>query len=265
MGKTPVMLNADLSQSPLWDVGVRGYLNLMRKHESVFEPLQNTPAVKVESMLDNLAITHASDKSSRYHNYAVKYDKILSPYIHTFTDILEIGVSQGQSTKMWTDYFHKATIHGADINKASVICEKYSDRIKFHHVDQRNRAQLKNLEQYGPFDLIIDDGNHFWMEQILTFETLFPYLRPGGIYIVEDTTTSYWREYKNNPISPIDYFKKLVDEINLKGARGSVPKNTPQEFSPWKEGWHRREDCHVNVPAFESIQFFNGFIVIYKR
>ena len=264
MGKTPVMI-ADLKQSPLWDVGVRGHLNLMRKHQSVFKPMQNTPAIVVRSILDDLAINHASDKSSKYHNYARKYDKILSPFINTFTDVLEIGVSQGQSTKMWTDYFPNATIHGADINKASVICEAYSNRIKFHLIDQRDRAKLKNLEQYSPFDLIIDDGNHFWMEQILTFETLFPYLRSGGIYIVEDTTTSYWKEYKNNRISPIEYFKALVDEVNLKGARGSVPANTPQEFSPWKEGWHRREDCHVNVPSFESIQFFNGFIVIYKR
>lgn len=266
MGKIPAMLHPDLSQSPLWDVGVRGYLNLMRKHESIFPPIKHeTPAIKIHSMLDDLAITHKSDKSSRYHNYAVKYDKILSPYMHTFTDVLEIGVSQGQSTRMWTDYFNKATIHAADINKASAICQQYSNRIKFHLIDQRNRAQLKNLEQYSPFDLIIDDGNHYWMEQILTFETLFPYVRSGGIYIVEDTTTSYWKEYKNNPISPVEYFKKLVDEVNLKGARGSVPKDTPQEFSPWREGWHRREDCHINVPSFESIQFFNGFIVIYKR
>lgn len=166
---------------------------------------------------------------------------------------------------MWTDYFPKAIIHGADIDEDSRVCEKYSDRIKFHIIDQRRETQLKDLEQFSPFDLIIDDGNHFWMEQILTFKTLFPYIRRGGIYIVEDTTTSYWREYRNNPISAVEYFKTLVDDVNLKGARGSVPKNPPQEFGDWSKGWHRREDCHINVPSFESIQFFNGFIVIYKR
>lgn len=266
MGKTPVMVNKDLRQSPLWDAGVRGHLNLMRKHEGVFSYTRNhTPNIVINSLLDSLAILHKADKSSRYHNYAVKYDKILSPYREAFTSILEIGVAQGQSILMWTDYFGNATIHGADISPASAGCVNYSDRIKFHLLDQRDRAQLKNMEQFSPFDLIIDDGNHFWMEQILTFETLFPYLRKGGIYIVEDTTTSYWEEYNNNKISAVEYFKGLVDEVNLRGRRGSVPVNPPKEFGDWARGWHRMESCHVNVPDFESIMFMNGFVVIYKR
>jgi hypothetical protein len=226
----------------------------------------HTPNITINSLLDSLAILHKADKSSRYHNYAVKYDKILAPYREAFTSILEIGVAQGQSILMWTDYFQKATIHGADISPASAGCVNYSpDRIKFHLLDQRDRAQLKNMEQFSPFDLIIDDGNHFWMEQILTFETLFPYLRRGGIYIVEDTTTSYWKEYKNHPISPVEYFKALCDEVHLKGRRGSVPADRPKEFNDFEKGWHRREDCHTDVPDFESIQFMNGFIVIYKK
>ena len=274
MGKKPVMVSDNLKLSPLWDSGVRGYLNLMKKHEEVFlssvsiipnllESGKHT--LVVDSVLDRMAIIHKSDKSSKYHNYAVKYDKILSPFRESFSSILEIGVAQGQSIKMWADYFPKTTIHGADIAPSSKICESYSSRVKFHLLDQRNEAQLKNLEQFSPFDLIIDDGNHFWMEQILTFKTLFPYVRNGGIYIVEDTTTSYWKEYNNNSISPVEFFKTLVDEVHLKGAKGSIPINTPPEFGPWEKGWHRREDCHALLPLFDSIQFMNGFIVIYRR
>ena len=266
MGKKPVMIEADLKKSPLWDSGAREHLKLMGRHEEVFPPVKiEVPKIVLNSVLDDLAIKHLSDKSSRYHNYAVKYDKILTPFRESFTSVLEIGVAQGQSIKMWTDYFTNATIHGADIDKTSIICESYSSRVKFHLLDQRDEAQLKNLEQFSPFDFIIDDGNHFWMEQILTFKTLFPYVRKGGIYIVEDTTTSYWGEYKNHPMSPIDYFKTLVDDVHLRGARGSIPENPPTEFGDLSRGWHRREDCHKNVPAFESIQFFNGFIVVYKR
>lgn len=267
MGKKPVMLVKDLKLSPLWDSGVRRSLNLMKKHEEVFAPIiSDTPKIVINSILDDMAIKYKADKSSRYHNYAVKYDKILFPFRESFSSVLEIGVSQGQSMRMWADYFPKATIHGADISKASQVCESYSNRIKFHLLDQRNEAQLKNLEQFSPFDLIIDDGNHFWMEQILTFQTLFPYVRKGGIYIVEDTTTSYWKEYNNNSISPVEYFKTLVDEVHLKGAKGSIPTiNTSPDFGDWNDGWHRREDCHKGLPLFDSIQFMNGFIVIYRR
>jgi lipopolysaccharide biosynthesis glycosyltransferase len=265
MGYKPVMINTDLKQSALWDEGVRGHLNLKGKHEQVFPPLpKGITQLNNNSLLDRIAIKHKSDKSSRFHNYAVKYDRILSSYRETFTSILEIGVAQGQSVSMWADYFVKATIHGADISQASESCVDYSKRIKFHLLDQRNLAQLKNMEQFSPFDLIIDDGNHYWMEQVLTFETLFNYLKSGGIYIVEDTTTSYWNEYRNSKISPVEYFKKFADYVHLSGQRGKTPSNPPSEFKDWEKGWHRREDCHVNVPLFDSVQFYNGFIVITK-
>lgn len=266
MGKKANPIATNLRTSPVWDSGVRAYLNLMNKHEEVFlYKKQQLAKMQKESILDNIAIKYKSDKSSKYHNYTVKYDKILSFYRNSYTSILEIGVAQGQSMRMWEEYFPNAIIHGGDISPASKICENYSNRIKFHLLDQSNAAQLKNLEQFSPFDLIIDDGNHFWKEQILTFETLFPYLKSGGIYIVEDTTTSYWKEYKNHPISAVEYFKKLVDDVHLNGKRGKIPVNPPQEFGNWDKGWHRREDCFDNVPEFESIQFMNGFIVIYKK
>ena len=268
MHKLPMVIDPDLKTSPLWDSGVRGYLNLAEKHRAVFTMNKFTEVNELfvpHNVLDDLAIKYKADKSSRYHNYAVKYDKLLSPFKDGFTSVLEIGVAQGQSVRMWADYFPNALIHGADIDPTSAVCEKYSDRIKFHLTDQRDAAQLKNLEQFAPFDLIIDDGNHWWMEQILTFQTLFPYVRKGGIYIVEDTTTSYWKEYKNHPVPPVEYFKSLVDEVNLKGAKGITPKNAPDEFGDWEKGWHRREDCYTDLPAFDSIQFLNGLIVIYKR
>lgn len=267
MGKKPVMIDLDLRTSPLWDSHNRSNLRLMPKHEQVFAPAEpeEIPYMVIDSVLDELAIKYKSDKSSRFHNYAMKYDKILSPFRESFESILEIGVAQGQSMRMWADYFPKATIHGADISKASESCQAYSNRIKFHLCDQTNEAQLKNLEQFSPFDLIIDDGTHFWAEQILTFNTLFPYIRRGGIYIVEDTTTSYWKEYKNHPMSPVEYFKSFVDYVHLSGEKGSVPKNPPAEFGDWDKGWHRREDCFKSLPMFDCIQFMNGFIVIYRR
>ena len=269
LGLRPSMVTPQLRESPLWDSDCRASLRLLPQHEQVF-PITTTNAVILPprvsaGVLDDLAIKYKADKSSLYHNFAVKYDRLLSGFRESFTSVLEIGVAQGQSLRMWTDYFPRAVIHGADISAASSVCETFSDRIKFHLLDQGKIAQLKDLEQFSPFDLIVDDGNHFWREQILSFQTLFPFLRTGGIYIIEDTCTSYWPEYKNHAFTCVDYFKDLVDAVNLRGARGRMPVNPPPDFTDWRHGWHRREDCHVNVPVFESIQFMNGIIVICRR
>jgi lipopolysaccharide biosynthesis glycosyltransferase len=216
-------------------------------------------------VLDDLAIKYKADKCSLYHNFAVKYDRLLSGFRDSFTNILEIGVALGQSLRMWVDYFPNATVHGVDNYDGSRICESYSKRIKFHLLDQGNAVQLKKLEPFGPFNLILDDGNHFWREQILSFQTLFPFVKPGGIYIIEDTCTSYWKKYNNNPVSCVDYFKKLVDDVNLNGAKGRVPNNPSPDFISWKEGFHRREDCHDNLPEFDTITFMNSLIVVKKR
>lgn len=216
-------------------------------------------------LLDQLAIKHRADKSSLYHNFADKYDRLLAGSRLSFSSVLEIGVALGQSLRMWTDYFPNAIIHGADIEPSFVSCQSYSTRIRFHVVDQGNAAQLHSLGQFSPFDLIIDDGNHWWREQILSFNTLFPFVRAGGIYIIEDTCTSYWAEYGNNPVTCVEYFKGLVDEVNLRGARATIPENPPLEFGSWEKGWHRREDCFSSLPEFESIHFMNSIIVVNKR
>ena len=62
-----------------------------------------------------------------------------------------------------------------------------------HAGDQADRALLRRLaDDYGPFDVVIDDGGHTAAQQVASFEALFPGLRPRGAYVVEDTHTSYW-------------------------------------------------------------------------
>jgi len=215
--------------------------------------------------LDQLAIKHKADKSSLYHAFTKPYDSFLAEFRNTFTSVMEIGVGQGQSIRMWCDFFPNAEIHAVDIEPSCKSCESYSSRIKFHQVDQAKENQLKTLKSFGPYDLIVDDGNHFWLEQIVSFDSLFPFVSSGGFYVVEDSCTSYWREYGNYGMTCVQYFMRLVDEVNLHGARGKMPVNPSPDFGNWEQGWHRRPDCHDNVPDFESIQFFNGLIVIRKR
>jgi hypothetical protein len=72
-------------------------------------------------------------------------------------------------------------------------------------------------EQHGPFDIIIDDGGHEMQQQIVTTETLFPLLADGGVFLVEDTHTSYWDSYeggRNREGTFMEWVKHRLDDVN---------------------------------------------------
>jgi demethylmacrocin O-methyltransferase len=72
----------------------------------------------------------------------------------------------------------------------------------------------------GGFDIVIDDGSHINDHVIASFETLFPLLKDGGLYVVEDAQTSYWPILGGSSTDPdstrtiIGYFKSLIHGLN---------------------------------------------------
>ena len=78
----------------------------------------------------------------------------------------------------------------------------------------------KTVNEIGVLDIIIDDGSHLNEHIIETFKILFPKLKDGGIYVVEDIQTSYWNDYGgdskdlNNPKTAMNFFKRLTDSLN---------------------------------------------------
>lgn len=176
--------------------------------------------------LSALAEIHQSDKWGK-HYYTPHYQK----HFHSFRDnkikLLEIGVGGnksptygGASLRMWKDYFRKANIFGIDIYDKSALEE---NRIKIFKGSQADEDFLKKVAgEIGGLDIVIDDGSHINDHIITSFKTLFPYLKNGGIYVVEDVQTSYWEffggssenfDYKG---TAMNFFKDLTDGINHK-------------------------------------------------
>ena len=124
---------------------------------------------------------------------------------------------------MWEEYFPNAELFGIDIRskeeQQNHLCVELT-RTKLDVVDQSDASALvAYAEENGPFDVIIDDGSHITSHQILSFETLWPHT--GGIYVVEDTLTSYVAKYLDSEKSCVEYFKDLIDEIHLPIAKRS--------------------------------------------
>lgn len=218
-------------------------------------------------ILDNMAIKYGTDKSSQTHNYCEKYEKYLPFKRNAAINILEIGVLNGGSLKMWKEYFYCSRILGIDIISDS---RKYAEEDIYIEIgSQTDGGFLKTIcEKYGRFDLIIDDGSHMNSDIIFSFEHLFGSLNSGGVYVVEDASVSYWEFFGGKLRTQgtvIEYFKNIIDEVNFAG-----------EFQESVENVHaRREDLLLDqfirkgYECFgihiESINFINGLILITKR
>lgn len=169
--------------------------------------------------LDEIALKYGTDKSSEVHNYTPRYENYFEPLRNQKLKILEIGIQNGYSLKMWKEYFANSEIYGLDI----VDCSRFNeDRITTIKCDQTNVAKLDEINQnYGPFDIIIDDGSHVSHHMKTTFNHMFPLLKLGGIYVLEDLHCCYWSDFTNG-YSFMTRLSELLDITNAHGKCGNA-------------------------------------------
>ncbi len=135
------------------------------------------------SLLDTLGIRHGTHKSSLGRGYLRTYERLFAPFRDLPITVLEIGVLDGASLRLWEDYFPRAIIVGLDIQPD---CKQHEGgRRLVEIVSQADTAALRQIgARYTP-TIIIDDGSHRADHIRASFETLYPALREGGLYIVE--------------------------------------------------------------------------------
>jgi len=158
----------------------------------LFSPLLNCRGQEQKhefGVLTALADKYKTDKGSGGHHYTNVYEYFFYPIKDSAQKVLEIGVSEGASLKMWRDYFPKAIIYGIDIKDRSRLNSK---TIKTFIADQADRKKLQYfIDASGAgFDIILDDGGHTMEQQQVSIGYLFRYLKRYGFYIIEDVQTS---------------------------------------------------------------------------
>lgn len=207
-------------------------------------PTTYTPS----TVLDRIGTKHGTDKASTFHDYLRIYSRIMSPGQNVM--LLEIGWGDGASMKMWRDYFAPGSvIVGIDIEPKEEIPGVY-----FEHVDATAPIVQEHIGDYGLFDFIIDDGSHMSPDVIATFQLLWPLVKPGGFYIIEDLHVSYHRDWKGNPNpdlpgpggypTSMQFLRELADDVHY-GHAGAGP----DKFTV----------------AVQSLTFHPGLAIIEKR
>jgi len=158
--------------------------------------------------LHEIGLKYGTDKSTN-HNFTPTYDLYLSPLKDQNLKLLEIGISEGPSLKMWEEYFQNSQIVGVDILERSYM---NTERIQTLVINQEKENELLSIP--GKFDIIIDDGGHTMYQQQLTLKVLFdPKLKRGGIYILEDLHTSKDRYYSSHGSNPLNNTLNLLEDL----------------------------------------------------
>lgn len=154
---------------------------------------------------------------NKWMHYFDVYDRHFRRFKGKEIVVLEIGVFQGGSLQMWKNYFgDKAKIYGVDINPHCKELEE--ENVEIFIGSQSDRNFLRKVKQsIPPIDILIDDGGHTMLQQIITFEELFGHVKDEGVYLCEDLHTSYQVFYggghKRNGTF-IEYSKNFIDYIN---------------------------------------------------
>lgn len=214
------------------------------------------------SMLHRNNVGKVSDKWESYLEY---YDTLFAPLRNRAISMLEIGVQNGGSLETWAEYFKSGErFIGCDINPKCYSLEYDDPRISVVIGDVTTSPVFQSIRAISQdFDIIIDDGSHVSTDVLNAFVNYFPMVKPGGLYVVEDTHLLYNDQGGGGILSEYDaysFFKKLIDVINFQFWRDDVSIKTyfrtffPTHATPTfiLDGW------------VESIEFRNSIITIRK-
>lgn len=165
-----------------------------RTINTIYNNKFNIPLPKGKELLE-IVDYYSTDKHSEHNYFNLIYNDLFKDNYTNVKNFMEIGISDGESIKLWRDYFVNSNIIGIDIdlNKSSDnLLRSGLDRLILVNSDQSSESDLVSLsEKYPNMDIILDDGSHKMRDQQITLAKLFKSLIPGGIYIIEDLHTSF--------------------------------------------------------------------------
>ena len=171
-------------------------------------------------------------KPAHYLRY---YEQYFASLVEQEVNFLELGVYKGDSLELFARYFEKGLILGLDVNP--VEREFSTARIKFYQGLQTDSALFERIwleNEISWLDIVIDDCSHIGSCTLESFKLLFPKLKPGGQYVIEDWGTGYWPKWpggelfnatrhfsQNDEVFPSHQtgmpglIKQMVDEVGM--------------------------------------------------
>jgi hypothetical protein len=191
------------------------------------------------------AVSHDGRPLHKWTHYFPIYEAHFARFVNRPVTFVEIGVGRGGSLQLWSRYLGPhAQIVGLDIRTECKQLEE--DQIAIRIGEQADHAFLKSvLDEFGPPDIVLDDGSHVMSDIAATFHYLYPRMSPSGVYFVEDLGCAYAKRYGGGLRRKgtfVELAKDLVDEVNAGTAHGAME---PTAFTRSTMSMHFYEGCIV--------------------
>lgn len=204
--------------------------------------------------LYSLFLNNSGRQIHKSSHYFFAYERHFGRFVGSPVTFLEIGTGHGGSAHMWKQWLGPlARIVTVDIDPN---CVQYADeQIAARTGDQSDPRFLQSLiDEFGPFDIVLDDGSHHMAHVVPTFDFLYRRMSPAGVYLIEGMHTAYWQDYgggRGDPRSMVERFKGMIDDLNAEHVRDgtvSCTDFTRQTFAM---------TAYDSILVFEKTSFIN--------
>lgn len=211
------------------------------------------------NILQQLGLKYGTDKSRHTYKgitYLDIYDRHFSDIRYSVKTMLEIGIRDGSSLRMWKEYFPNAVIYGVDINPE---CKRHEEeRIKIIIGDQNDDNDLNRIKnEIGLCDIILDDGSHITIHEIRTFDVLYNSVIRGGYYVIEDLRNSY------EELTDLHDLRKIWFGMSY-NKPDDLLKNHRSEYNNWIQSKIKDLDFHREDMNLFTIHHY-PMIVIFEN
>ena len=170
--------------------------------------------------------SYKTDKDTT-HAYIYPYDKVFEKYRDKTISLLEIGNNGGESIRLWNDYFDNAQILGIEINdlkELDGINAQYENINLYTKTDAYSDATIDLFYKNDyKFDIIIDDGSHRPEHQAFAIIKWLPFLKEGGVFVIEDVQSLEIAQYLMSLIPERLLDRSMViDRRHVKGRYDDI-------------------------------------------
>lgn len=167
--------------------------------------------MSLQEIYKNYTGPHGWGDKGSAHSYIDIYEEQMTK--KSKINILEIGVYKGHSIKMWEDYFIDSNVYGIDIDldKLEFECKNV------YICDATSQEQVNTIFKNKKFDYVVDDGSHIVDQQINAFDILWPRIKKGGKYFIEDIQGQNSIDKITNHLNANGIKFTLFDNRHVKG------------------------------------------------